>query len=125
MTAMLRVGTDLIEIERIEGAVHRWGERFLEKIFTAEELAAYGERISSLAARFAAKEAASKALGTGLMTEIPWTDIEVLTGPSGEPGLHLHGRARAEADRLGLTEWALSLSHSGGHALAVVVATGK
>jgi len=125
MTAMLRVGTDLIEIERIEGAVHRWGERFLEKIFTAEELAAYGERISSLAARFAAKEAASKALGTGLMTEIPWTDIEVLTGPSGEPGLHLHGRARAEADRLGLTEWALSLSHSGGHALAVVVATSR
>ena len=122
---MLRVGTDLIEIERIEEAVHRWGERFLEKIFTSEERAAYSERISSLAARFAAKEAASKALGTGLMTEIPWTDIEVLTGPSGEPGLHLHGRARAEADRLGLTEWALSLSHSGGHALAVVVATGK
>ena len=122
---MLRVGTDLIEIERIEGAVQRWGERFLEKIFTAEELAAYGERISSLAARFAAKEAASKALGTGLMTEIPWTDIEVLTGPLGEPGLHLHGRAHEIAEQLGLTEWALSLSHSGGHALAVVVATGK
>jgi holo-[acyl-carrier protein] synthase len=122
---MLRVGTDLIEIGRIEDAVSRWGERFLEKIFTAGERAAYGERISSLAARFAAKEAASKALGTGLMTEIPWTDIEVLSGPNGEPGLHLHGRARAEADRLGLTDWALSLSHSGGHALAVVVATGK
>jgi holo-[acyl-carrier protein] synthase len=122
---MLRVGTDLIEIGRIEGAVHRWGERFLEKIFTSEERDAYSERISSLAARFAAKEAASKALGTGLMTEIPWTDIEVLTGPSGEPGLHLHGRAHEIADRLGLTEWSLSLSHSGGHALAVVVAMGK
>jgi holo-[acyl-carrier protein] synthase len=122
---MLRVGTDLIEIARIEEAVHRWGERFLEKIFTPDELATYSERISSLAARFAAKEAASKALGTGLMTEIPWTDIEVLTGPSGEPGLHLHGAARAAADRLGLTEWTLSLSHSGGHALAVVVAMGK
>ncbi len=122
---MLRVGTDLIEIERIEGAVHRWGERFLEKIFTAEERDAYSERISSLAARFAAKEAASKALGTGLMTEIPWTDIEVLTLPSGEPGLHLHGRAGEIAERLGLTEWSLSLSHSGGHALAVVVAMGK
>jgi len=122
---MLRVGTDLIEIARIEEAVQRWGERFLEKIFTLEERATYSQRIASLAARFAAKEAASKALGTGLMTEIPWTDIEVLSGPCGEPGLHLHGRAREEADRLGLTEWALSLSHSGGHALAVVVAMGR
>jgi holo-[acyl-carrier protein] synthase len=121
---MLRVGTDLIEIIRIEEAVGRWGERFLTRIFTADERAAYGERISSLAARFAAKEAASKALGTGLMTEISWTDIEVLSGPAGEPGLHLHGPARERARRLGLTEWGLSLSHSGGHALAVVVATG-
>jgi holo-[acyl-carrier protein] synthase len=122
---MLRVGTDLIEIARVEEAVRRWGERFLARIFTASERAAYGERIASLAARFAAKEAASKALGTGLMTEIPWTDIEVLSGPSGEPGLHLHGRAGEAARRLGLTEWALSLSHSGGYALAVVAATGK
>jgi holo-[acyl-carrier protein] synthase len=122
---MLRVGTDLIEIDRIEDAVHRWGERFLEKIFTPQERAVYSERISSLAARFAAKEATSKALGTGLMTEIPWTDIEVLSGPSGEPGLYLHGRARDIADRLGLNEWALSLSHSGSHALAVVVAMGR
>ena len=122
---MLRVGTDLIEIVRIEEAIARWGVRFLERIFTPDERVTYSERISSLAARFAAKEAVSKALGTGLMTEIPWTDIEVLTDPSGEPGLHLHGRARAEADRLGLTEWTLSLSHSGGHALAVVVAMGR
>lgn len=121
---MLRVGTDLIEIVRIEDAVRRWGERFLERIFTSAERSVYGERISSLAARFAAKEAASKALGTGLMTEIPWTDIEVLSGPSGEPGLYLHGRARELAERLGLNEWALSLSHSGVHALAVVIATG-
>jgi holo-[acyl-carrier protein] synthase len=121
---MIRVGTDLIEIARVEGAVQRWGERFLERIFTEQERVTYGERISSLAARFAAKEAASKALGTGLMTEIPWTDIEILTGPSGEPGLHLHGSAREKAEHLGLSEWALSLSHSGGHALAVVVAVG-
>jgi holo-[acyl-carrier protein] synthase len=122
---MLRVGTDLIEIERIEEAVRRWGERFLARIFTPGERSIYSERISSLAARFAAKEAASKALGTGLMTEIPWTDIEVLSGPSGAPGLLLHGRAREVAERLGLTEWTLSLSHSGGHALAVVVAMGR
>lgn len=119
---MIRVGTDLIEIARVEGAVQRWGERFLERIFTAQERSTYGERISSLAARFAAKEAASKALGTGLMTEIPWTDIEILSGPSGEPGLRLHGSARRKAEHLGLSEWTLSLSHSGGHALAVVVA---
>jgi holo-[acyl-carrier protein] synthase len=122
---MIRVGTDLIEIARIEEAVNRWGDRFLEKIFTEQECVTYGERIPSLAARFAAKEAASKALGTGLMTEIPWTDIEILTGPSGEPGLHLHDRAREKAEALGLDEWSLSLSHSGGHALAVVVAIGK
>jgi holo-[acyl-carrier protein] synthase len=122
---MLRVGTDLIEVSRIENAVARWGGRFLQRIFTPEELSTYSERIASLAARFAAKEAASKALGTGLMTEIPWTDIEVLSGPAGEPGLRLHGQARSLARRLGLTEWAVSLSHSGGHALAVVVATGR
>jgi holo-[acyl-carrier protein] synthase len=58
------------------------------------------------------------------MTEIPWTDIEVLSGPSGEPGLHLHGRARELAEQLGLVQWSVSLTHSGGHALAMVVATG-
>jgi holo-[acyl-carrier protein] synthase len=121
---MLRVGVDLIEIARVEDAAARWGERFLNKIFTEVERATYEGRIPSLAARFAAKEAASKALGTGLMTEIPWTDIEVLTGAAGEPGLHLHGRAEQIAEILGLKEWAVSLSHSGGHALAVVVATG-
>ena len=121
---MLRIGVDLIEIARVEEAALRWGEQFLRRIFTPEERAAYEGRINSLAARFAAKEAASKALGTGLMTEIPWTDIEVLSGPAGEPGLHLHGRARAMADRLGLREWAVSLTHAGGSALAVVVATG-
>jgi holo-[acyl-carrier protein] synthase len=121
---MLRVGTDLIEIDRVADAIHRWGDRFLHRVFTVQECDTYGERMDSLAARFAAKEAASKALGTGLMYEIPWTDIEVLSGPAGEPGLQLHGRAKEKAQALGLHEWAVSLSHSGGHALAVVVAMG-
>jgi holo-[acyl-carrier protein] synthase len=121
---MLRVGTDLIQVERVEEAIQRWGERFLRRVFTDREYEVYGSRTESLAARFAAKEAASKALGTGLMYEIPWTDIEVLSGPAGEPGLFLHGRAQEKAEALGLRQWAVSLTHSGGHALAVVVATG-
>jgi len=130
---ILGLGIDVVEVARIrrlvgEGADPGTTRRFLERCFTEGERRfcdARHDPATPYAARFAAKEAASKALGTGLMTEIPWTDIEVLTGPSGEPGLHLHGRARAEADRQGLTEWALSLSHSGGHALAVVVATSR
>jgi holo-[acyl-carrier protein] synthase len=120
---LLRVGTDLIEIARVAEAIDRCCDRFLQRVFTKRECAAYAARTESLAARFAAKEAASKALGTGLMYEIPWTDIEVLTGPAGEPGLFLHGRAKVKAEELGLSQWAVSLSHSGGHALAVVVAS--
>jgi holo-[acyl-carrier protein] synthase len=75
-----------------------------------------------MAVRIAAKEAASKALGVGLMTRVGWRDIEVQRGPHGEPSLLLYGEAAHLAQTLGLNEWALSLSHAGGQALAVVVA---
>lgn len=120
---MLSVGVDLIEIERIAHALERWGERFLRHVYTPSEVAFCRGRVPELAARFAAKEAVSKALGTGLHG-IYWTEIEVLPDALGKPLVRLHGRAAARAGRLGLSEFALSLSHSNECAVAMVVATG-
>jgi holo-[acyl-carrier protein] synthase len=130
---MLYTGIDLIEIERIERAIAHWGERFLRRIFTPGELAAYHDNIPSLAARWAAKEASAKLLGVGLRglgaigrTDggVAWTEIEVLRGAQGQPMLMLHGRAAQRARELGLVELALSLSHTREHAIASVVAGG-
>jgi holo-[acyl-carrier protein] synthase len=130
---MLYTGIDLIEIERIERAVARWGERFLRRIFTPGELAAYHDNIPSLAARWAAKEAAAKLLGVGLRglgaagrtdAGVAWTEIEVLGDARGRPVLTLHGRAAERANELGLAGVALSLSHTRAHAIASVVALG-
>ena len=118
---LLRTGIDLIEIERIERAVQRHGERFLQRVFTPAELAEAGGSPASLAARFAAKEAAAKALGTGI-GEVSWLDIEVLRDNNQPPRLHLHGVAAQRASELGLTEWAVSLSHARTHAIANVIA---
>lgn len=117
----LRTGIDLIEVERIARSIEQHGERFLRRVYTPAELAECAGRVTSLAARFAAKEAVSKALGTGIGV-ITWTEIEVRRGPSGEPQLTLHGAAQALAERLSLTEWSLSLSHTGTLASAFVVA---
>jgi holo-[acyl-carrier protein] synthase len=103
-------------------ARERWGERFLARVLTPREIEDSRGRTESLAVRIAAKEAASKALGVGLMTRVGWRDIEVQRGPQGEPSLLLYGEAARLAEALGLNEWALSLSHAGGQALAVVVA---
>ena len=113
---MNSVGVDIIEVERIEGAVRRWGERFLGRVFTPAELELCRERPASLAARFAAKEAVMKALGGAQR----WREIEVLSGRRGQPRLRLWGRARARAKRLGL-ELAVSLSHCREYAIASVV----
>lgn len=110
-----------MEIERIEAAVERWGERFLQRIYTPDELALCQGRMPELAARFAAKEAVSKALGTG-MRGISWREMEILRDEQGRPQLHLHGRARTKAEELGPLEWAISLSHSRDYAVALVVA---
>jgi len=119
---MLASGVDLVEIERMRGIIERYGERFLERVFTSHELTEVGNNISSLAARFAAKEAVSKALGTGI-GKVSWRKIEVLRGPARQPILHLYGEANRLAQELGLHQWSISLSHTQAHAIALVVAT--
>jgi holo-[acyl-carrier protein] synthase len=120
---MLRTGVDLIEVERIEKAVAHYGDRFLERVFTSAELDYAAGRASSLAARFAAKEAVSKLLSVGIQHPdgVDWRDIEILSGERGDPTLRLHGRAAAMADALGLSEIAVSLSHTREHAIAFAV----
>jgi holo-[acyl-carrier protein] synthase len=120
---ILRTGVDLVEIERLESTLARHGARFLQRVFTPQELAEVGENHASLAARFAAKEAVAKALGTGI-GPVAWREIEVLRGPARQPVLHLHGAAERLAQELGLQTWSVSLSHSQAHAIAVVVAAG-
>lgn len=133
---MIYHGVDIIEIDRIRKAVGRWGKRFLRRVYTIGELRdcdAFGSapRYQSLAARWAAKEAVSKALGVGLSgiaaVSVPnrrprMTDIEVVRDTDGRPTLRLHGPADITATALGIAEMALSLSHSGGIAIASVVA---
>jgi holo-[acyl-carrier protein] synthase len=121
-TGKVQCGVDLVEIARISRAVERWGQRFLRRVWTERELALCRGRLPELAARFAAKEAVSKALGTGMADGITWLDIEVLSDLSGKPVLYLHGEARRRAARLGLDSWAISLSHSAHLACAFVVA---
>lgn len=124
----LSVGVDLVELDRIQRAVDRHGERFLARIYTPEELARYGQRPAELAARFAAKEAVSKALGVGLnhisSHGIGWQEVEVLPDPLGKPLVRLSGRARALAKEQSLHTWAISLSHGRDYAVAFVVASG-
>ena len=118
---MLSTGVDIVEIPRVRGVLGRYGRRFLERIFTEGEIAYCRGRAPNLAARFAAKEATMKALGTGTRG-VGWKDIEVLRKESGEPHIRLHGRAEARAQRLGVVEISLSLSHCQEYAVAFVVA---
>lgn len=118
---MLRCGIDLIETVRIEEGIARFGERFLNRFFTPGERADCADQPHRLAARFAGKEAASKALGTGIGL-VGWQDIEVRCDAVGRPTLFLHGAAATEAARLGLTEWDVSLTHTAHYASAVVIA---
>ena len=118
--AVFSVGVDLVEIQRIEEVIRRYGERFLQRIYTAREVE-YCRRkpdASSFAARFAAKEAVAKALGVGIAQGVRWTDVEVRNDSHGKPYLTLHGRA---AELLRGKKLHLSLSHSRTHAIAMVV----
>jgi holo-[acyl-carrier protein] synthase len=118
------LGTDLCEIERIQHSIARFGERFLQRIFTPAEIAYCRRKRSSaesFAARFAAKEAGAKALGTGIGQGVSWQEIEVRREPSGRPTLHLTGRAAYFAAQLGATRSSLSLTHTAQLATAVVI----
>ena len=119
---MLAVGTDLIAIARIAESIDRFGDRFLNRVYTERELSDSAGRVESLAARFAAKEAAAKALGCGI-GDIGWRDVEVIRDDKKKPHLCLHGPAADLAATLGMSESAVSMSHEQGLAMATVVLT--
>ena len=121
---MLSVGVDMVEIARIRRALERRGERFLRRVYTPAEVTYCRGRVPELAARFAAKEAISKALGTGLVG-VSWVEMEVLADRRGKPLVALHGRALARAQAMGLDEWAVSLTHTDATAVAFAVAMGR
>jgi holo-[acyl-carrier protein] synthase len=118
------LGLDIAEIDRIEAAVTRHGAPFLERIYTTREVAyceSHKNKFERYAARFAAKEAAMKALGTGWRRGVRWRDIEVARDPSGKPTLRLEGAARQIATGLGVKNISLTITHSGNLALAEVI----
>lgn len=120
-------GVDIVEIARITEMLASHPERFVAKCFTLGEAAYCGDgptRVQRFAARFAAKEAALKALGTGWRDGIAWTDVEVASEPSGRPTLRVSGEAARIAAGLGIARWHVSLSHSKSHAIASVIADG-
>ena len=114
------IGVDIIEIARIKQAVSRWQDSFLNRIYTDTELSET-RNVSSLAARFAAKEAVMKALGTGFRG-IGWKEIEINSADGGAPSIRLYGRAWVKSQELGLTRFKVSLTHSRKSAIAMVVA---
>jgi holo-[acyl-carrier protein] synthase len=124
---VIGIGTDLIEIGRVEASIERFGERFLERIFTPGEIAYCMQKkasAESFAARFAAKEAGAKALGTGISRGVSWQEIEVRREPGERPTLHWSGRAAERAEAMGVVRTELSLTHSRAMAMALVVVEG-
>lgn len=117
---MLVTGVDIIEIDRVERVYAQYGERFLRRVYTPGEIAYCRGRAPQLASRFAAKEAVMKLLGTGIRG-VRWRDIEVVRARGQAPSIRLHGTATARAERIGLTDIALSLSHSRRYAVASVI----
>ena len=119
---MVAIGVDIVEIERVESAITRGGERFLRRVYTETELRTCQDRLPSLASRFAAKEAVMKVLGTGGIG-IAWREIEILTGDDGRPSIKLYGQALNKAAELNLKDVSVSLSDSKQHAVAVAIGT--
>jgi len=121
---IIAIGIDIIEIARVEEVFSRQGERFRKRVFTEAEVdycERRASRLSSYAVRFAAKEAAMKALGTGWSGGVRWRDIEILRGNKGAPALHLYGRALERLREIGARRAHVSLTHSREIAMAQVV----
>ncbi|SNB68183.1 holo-ACP synthase [Thermoflexus hugenholtzii] len=125
---MIAIGVDILEIRRMEQAIARFGDRLLRRVFTPAERQACRGRVAEYAARFAAKEAVAKALGVGLRIMaregIGFHDVEILPDHRGQPHVHLRGWAAERARVLGLKQWAVSMTHDGGFAIAVVASIG-
>jgi holo-[acyl-carrier protein] synthase len=121
---ILRSGIDIIEISRLEQIHPAIRERFISRVFTPDEIKQAGDRSEALTGLFAAKEAVSKALGTGI-GNVQWQDIEILHLPSGQPEVKLHGNGKRVADHLGLGAWSVSISHDRDTVVAMAVAFGE
>lgn len=122
---ILGLGTDIVETARIEAMLARHGQSFLDRVFTDDEqryCAAMHTPARCYAVRFAAKEAVSKAFGTGIGADLGWLDITIKRDAAGKPSVHLHGAGAATAERLGISEMLISLSHSDHYAVAQAVA---
>ncbi len=125
---ILGIGVDIVEISRLNAAIQRQGQPFLERCFCAAEQAycqSHREPARFYAARFAAKEAVAKALGTGIGAQLTWRDIEVLRAEEGAPSIQLHGTGAETAKRLGVQSVLISISHSEHYAVANAVAVGQ
>ena len=121
---IIAIGIDLVEVSRLEEVFARRGERFRARVFTEGEISyceALASKFASYAARFAAKEAVMKALGTGWSEGVGWKDIEVVSQPGGAPAIHLHKRALERMREISATRVHISLTHSGNLAIAQVV----
>ena len=119
----IRTGVDIVPVERIAALLERYGGRFTGRVFTERELVTCNNRVERMASRFAAKEAVSKAFGTGI-GPVSWREIEVINDDAGRPELVLTGRAARLAQDLGLSTWTVSLSHTEEQAIAFVIAAG-
>ena len=118
------IGTDIIEISRIRQTIERWGDRFLNRVYTKSEQVMYDRRPHSLAACFAGKEAVVKTL-EARTKGIGWKEIEILADSTGKPLVHLYGKAKNQANSLGIDRLAISLSHSREYAIALIIGETK
>jgi holo-[acyl-carrier protein] synthase len=117
-------GIDLVDVKRMDRVINRWGERFIDRIFTEGEIRICSGRAfpaSAFSMRFAAKEAFSKAIGTGMRDGVRWQDIEVFHYPGGRPGLKVHGRSGEICEESGITGFHVSMSDDGGFGIAMVI----